>query len=301
MKTHYSNGKLLITAEYLVLDGAISLALPTKYGQSLQVLEETKEVITWKSYDHEEQLWFTVRFSLPDLKILDTADHDKALTLQKILQSAIALNPTFLKEAKGFSVSTHLTFPREWGLGTSSTLINNIAQWANVNAFTLLHNSFGGSGYDIANAQNNTPITYQLKDKDPIVTPVSFNPPFKDQLYFVYLNKKQNSKEGIANYRQLSIDKTRAISEVNQITQQILQCTNVNTFKSLIRAHETLIATTVNLPTVQSIYFSDYSGVVKSLGAWGGDFVLAVGDKDTPAYFKERGFNTIIPFEKMIL
>ena len=36
-KTFYSNGKLLITGEYLVLDGAKALALPTKYGQYLTV------------------------------------------------------------------------------------------------------------------------------------------------------------------------------------------------------------------------------------------------------------------------
>ena len=34
-KTFYSNGKLLITGEYVVLDGAKALALPTKYGQNL--------------------------------------------------------------------------------------------------------------------------------------------------------------------------------------------------------------------------------------------------------------------------
>jgi len=33
MASFYSNGKLLITGEYLVLDGAKALALPTKYGQ----------------------------------------------------------------------------------------------------------------------------------------------------------------------------------------------------------------------------------------------------------------------------
>ena len=33
----YSNGKLLLTAEYLVLDGAKALALPTKFGQDLEV------------------------------------------------------------------------------------------------------------------------------------------------------------------------------------------------------------------------------------------------------------------------
>ena len=35
--TYYSNGKLLITGEYVVLDGATALAIPTKYGQSLCV------------------------------------------------------------------------------------------------------------------------------------------------------------------------------------------------------------------------------------------------------------------------
>ena len=39
-KTFYSNGKLLITAEYLVLDGAKAFALPTKFGQNL-IIEET--------------------------------------------------------------------------------------------------------------------------------------------------------------------------------------------------------------------------------------------------------------------
>ena len=32
-QTFYSNGKLLITGEYVVLDGAKALALPTKFGQ----------------------------------------------------------------------------------------------------------------------------------------------------------------------------------------------------------------------------------------------------------------------------
>jgi hypothetical protein len=62
-------------------------------------------------------------------------------------------------------ISTQLTFPRQWGLGTS-TLIN-IAQWTQINAFTLLKSSFGGSGYDIACAQNDEPIIYQIVDQEP--------------------------------------------------------------------------------------------------------------------------------------
>ena len=37
MQKFYSHGKLLITSEYAVLDGAKALAVPTKLGQSLKV------------------------------------------------------------------------------------------------------------------------------------------------------------------------------------------------------------------------------------------------------------------------
>ena len=37
MDAFYSHGKLLLTGEYLVLDGALALAVPCKLGQSLTV------------------------------------------------------------------------------------------------------------------------------------------------------------------------------------------------------------------------------------------------------------------------
>jgi len=37
LETYRSNGKLLLTGEYVVLDGALSLALPTTLGQRLTV------------------------------------------------------------------------------------------------------------------------------------------------------------------------------------------------------------------------------------------------------------------------
>ena len=36
-QTFYSNGKLLLTGEYVVLDGAKALAVPTRFGQNLIV------------------------------------------------------------------------------------------------------------------------------------------------------------------------------------------------------------------------------------------------------------------------
>ncbi|GAL63796.1 hypothetical protein [Algibacter lectus] len=49
MKEYFSNGKLLISGEYVVLDGAISLAVPTKYGQSLTVENINEAKIIWRS------------------------------------------------------------------------------------------------------------------------------------------------------------------------------------------------------------------------------------------------------------
>ena len=50
-KEFYSNGKLLVTGEYVVLDGALALAIPTKFGQTMKVAPTTGNVIHWKSYD----------------------------------------------------------------------------------------------------------------------------------------------------------------------------------------------------------------------------------------------------------
>ena len=36
------------------------------------------------------------------------------------------------------------------------------------------------------------------------------------------------------------------------------------------------------------------------LGAWGGDFIIASGGLDSPRYFNQKGFKTVITFEEMI-
>ena len=45
----YSNGKLLISGEYVILDGALSLAVPTLFGQYLEILENDSKYIIWTS------------------------------------------------------------------------------------------------------------------------------------------------------------------------------------------------------------------------------------------------------------
>jgi mevalonate kinase len=301
--TFYSNGKLLLTGEYLVLDGAKALALPTKYGQNLTVRPGTNREIIWKSFDSDGSVWFEDRISFDEI-IAEKDPHAPATiksTLVEILHEAYKLNPELIKSG-GYMIETHLTFPKFWGLGTSSTLINNIAQWQNVDAFALLRNSFGGSGYDIACAQNDTPIIYRLENNIPIVDKASFHPTFVANLYFVYLNRKQSSKAAIASYyANREVDFSRRIASIDSITQTLIDTNDIKVFTRLIERHESIMSEILEMETVRETFFRDFEGTVKSLGGWGGDFILAVSASDPRPYFAERGFNTVIPYRDMIL
>ena len=302
-KEFYSNGKLLITGEYLVLDGAKAFALPTKFGQNLIVEKGNNKEIIWKSYDADGSLWFedTIPFSEISNEINIKNESVKS-TLIAILQEAFALNPDFLNLAEGYSISTELGFPKIWGLGTSSTLINNVAQWLQIDAFTLLKNSFGGSGYDIACAQNDNPILYHLEQGKAVVEKVIFNPNFTQNLYFVYLNKKQNSKTAIASYnsnKKDNIEKNIALND--QITFEILNAKTLQEFALAIEKHETKMSLILEIKPVKETLFPDFEGTVKSLGAWGGDFVLVISEENPTSYFASKGFETIIKYNEMIL
>ena len=62
-------------------------------------------------------------------------------------------------DQEGYNIETHLTFPRLWGLGTSSTLINSIGDWLDIDAFELLQKSFG-EVVMILPVQNRTHLLY---------------------------------------------------------------------------------------------------------------------------------------------
>ncbi|WP_191858815.1 GYDIA family GHMP kinase [Hanstruepera ponticola] len=295
---YYSNGKLLLTGEYLVLDGALGLALPTKYGQYLNVETNDSNFINWKSYDQNGEVWFKTILELNDLDSKDSSD-DLTKRLLQILKAALQLNPDFLET--GCSVKTKLTFPKDWGLGTSSTLINNIAQWAQVDPYELLKKTFGGSGYDIACAQHNTAITYRLIEAVRDIQTVNFNPSFKDCLYFVYLNKKQNSRDAIESYRQNTTDLTKDIETINTVTENIITCKTLSDFENLINTHEQILSSILNQKPIKERLFSDFQGSAKSLGAWGGDFILATATENPSAYFKAKGFETVISYNDLIL
>lgn len=299
----------MLTGEYLVLEGATSLAVPTKFGQDLIVEKIKENQLIWASFTNTGDCWFEAVFDLPKLRLVNASFNSEkegsaefiAETLQDILVETRKLNPEFLRSNAGFLVKTNLSFPRDWGLGSSSTLINNIGQWAKVDAFQLLWNSFSGSGYDIANAQNNTSILYEVKNQHPVVKKVDFRPSFSDQLFFVHLNKKQDSKHGIARFKEKQQNVNNEIQLVSEISKQLILEQKLSEFEKLIQEHEKIISSIIELPTVKKRLFPDYFGTLKSLGAWGGDFILATGNKDTPQYFKAKGYTTILRYSDMVL
>lgn len=301
-QTFYSNGKLLITGEYLILDGAKGLALPTKMGQNLIVEDTQTNSIHWNSYDADGSIWLEETLSFQEIQDNIITTESVKATLIKILQVANTMNSNVFNNSEGFAVTTQLSFPRNWGLGTSSTLINNIAQWFQIGAFELLHQSFGGSGYDIACAQNNTPITYSIVNGDPKIEQVVFDPAFTKNLYFVYLNQKRNSKSAIAEYHSNKTSQLSSyITTINELTQGIIKANNLEIFSQLITQHETVLSEILKTETVKATLFPDFDGAVKSLGAWGGDFVLVVSKKNPMPYFVAKGYETVIPYGEMIL
>lgn len=285
------------------MDGALALAVPTRFGQSLTVTPtDTDGTLQWESFDDEGSMWFNARISLTDgLHFSEPSNSSIATRLITMLRAIKDQHPEFFNGHQGYHVKTELDFPRDWGLGTSSTLINNLAQWAKVDPYVLLEATFGGSGYDIGCAKHNTPITYQLENNSRSIIERSFNPDFKDHLYFIYLNKKQNSRDGIAAYRKETGKNTMAFSEINAITNDMLSCSSLDTFQFLMQSHETIISKVINQIPIKTSLFNDFNGSIKSLGAWGGDFILAAYDSYPGAYFSKKGFHTIIPYADMVL
>jgi hypothetical protein len=177
-------------------------------------------------------------------------------------------------------------------------LVNNVAQWANVNPFYIQQKVFGGSGYDIACAQKHNPITYQLANQLPTVLDVAFAPLFHEHLFFVHMNQKQNSRTSIQNHYRGVSDEVR--NALNALTKRFLKTQSASEFQTLMLAHESIISKLIGILPVQETMFSDYQGVVKSLGAWGGDFVLACGPKNSKVYFTEKGHKICIQYSELI-
>lgn len=304
MTTYYSHGKLLISGEYAVLQGAWSLAVPLRFGQTLKAtVEEQARQLLWQSFT-PSGLWFEGTYSLPALNEQSVSDAGISQRLQKILRAAAKLNPNFLNSFPGLRVETFLNFQPEWGLGSSSSLISNIAWWFDIDPIELHFLVSTGSGYDVACARSKTAILYRLKDNKPEVVTHRFDPPFKHHLFFVYLGKKQLSDRSITSLASKIPGLRGIVDRISAISKQMAITQDEEEFGLLMREHEGLVSEALQLPTARDLFFHDTSAPVKSLGAWGGDFVMILW-KESPEeladYLHTRGFFTFFSFDEIIL
>ena len=72
-------------------------------------------------------------------------------------------------------------------------------------------------------------------------------------------------------------------------------------FCNLLDKHERVMSKILELPTVKESLFPDFEGSVKSLGAWGGDFVMVLSKENPTHYFHSKGYETILTYDEMIL
>ncbi len=300
----YSNSKFLITGEYLVMYGAKALALPLKFGQTLHVKSTNANSLVWKAYTPDGE-WFSCEFSLPDLFIIRFDNQALTDKLQEILKVVSDLSPEFISRiSSGAEILTELNFDVNYGMGSSSTLISNIAWWTRTDPYELLDLTFGGSGYDIACARTDSPILFSRSNKAVNIERTDFNPTFRDNIYFVYLGNKQSSSSSIKDFRKNSFFSNDDVKLINHITNEIINATDLKIFDKLIDEHESVLSSILKRPALKQRLFKDLPGSAKSLGAWGGDFVMITWNDSRESlkrYLKTKNMDVYFRFDEVVL
>lgn len=308
--TFRGNGKLLLTGEYFVLDGVAGLAVPTRLGQTLTVTENDGDYLQWNAYAADGTPWYAGHFLRKDGFFSPTRgearprvqSEEVGARICQLLSAAEALRPDCTDKLSGSTVTTRLEFDRAWGLGSSSTLVACLARLLDVDPYALLERTFGGSGYDLACAVNDTPILYERNG--PKVTPLDWHPAWANDTVFVYRNQKQNSREGIRTYRNAKVTE-RERQEVHDLSLAFSSPTlDLRSAAQILHQHESLVAEVIGQDPIQKTRFPDFPGQLKSLGAWGGDFFWALseeGPKKMRKYFNDRGYPTVMGYEELVL
>lgn len=295
----FSPGKLMLTSEYFAIDGALVLAVPTKLGQEFffEEINDERSMVCWEAY-HQNKLWLKAVIDYHNWQVVEANIPSSAEFILKTLKNVQHLSQIKFKNNCTYHLKTNLQFPADYGLGSSSTLMNNLAQWADIDPFHLNSISLGGSGYDIAVAKEKTAVLFRSKPEISYET-VVFDPPFKNELIFIHLNQKQDSREGIRFYK--SKPKSQIlIDEFSDITKKVLLCSELEMFSELMLIHEQKISKFLEIPTVKDRFFADCPVFVKSLGAWGGDFVMSTKFHGYEDYFWGKGFNAVFQWSDII-
>ncbi len=303
MKIFQAHGKLLISSEYMVLFGSKALAVPLQQGQSLhKIRSENRGVFSWNAW-YGDQRWFDATFDTSNLNILDSSDDKTAEYLRQLLLASIEIDPSFQRELIEWDVDTHLEFSPDWGFGSSSTLTALLAKWSEINPLDLHFMISEGSGYDVACAIADGPITYRLRDQGPHYQHVDFIPSFSDHLYFAWLGSKLHTASHLAGMAEKINSDYQTIRWFSSLTEAMIEAPDLITFQDLMEEHEERLASILGLERVSTTRFTGLPGKVKSLGAWGGDFVLIASSTDAKElyeYLYKRDISVVFGFNDLV-
>jgi mevalonate kinase len=293
----------MISGEYLVLHGATALAIPVRFGQNMQVSEKGKKnILAWKT-NVLDKPWFEAEFAIPGFEPKQHNNADSAAYVTQVLAAAKKINPDFLPNTSGYQVECMIDFNIQWGLGSSSSLISNIAYWANVDPLELHAQVSKGSGYDVACARSPKPILFTNSGGEKKVIPVDFSPPFSEKIYFIYLGRKQDSQADVNIFMRETADYRIGIERISIISKEMVNCTNYDNFGRLMNEHEEIMSVVLGKPTLKSSVFSDFPGEIKSLGAWGGDFAMALWPRtryELGEYLSGKNLDTCFSLNEII-
>lgn len=271
------------------MNGAKALAIPTRYGQELCITESTS--FEWLSVDEMGET--RLHLNHAESSIAKTQEEK---TLIEILSSI-----------KGFVPRNRYKmvadFPKDWGLGSSSTLLAVLSDYYGVDPYVLNQQVFHGSGYDIACAFSETPIMYRIHESKPHISSVHLEPRLTESIYFAYLGRKQNSKEAIQHFQHMKHEKEIATEMINEITEEILDKQNYPDWLYLLDKHEELIAKTLKLERVKDNILKGFPFFSKSLGAWGGDFIMILSDApytDIKTELNKKNLQITFPYIEII-
>ena len=72
----------------------------------------------------------------------------------------------------------------------------------------------------------------------------------------------------------------------------------------VMNRHEDIVSSLLNIPPVGKSRFPDFPGTLKSLGAWGGDFIMAASSESEETvrdYFRSKGLGVIFKYLDLAL
>lgn len=281
MKTYYAPGKVLLAGEYLVIKGMEALAFPVKLGQWLKVWSvdtQGNSKVVWEAKNSKGETWFKAEIDSDIMHANSCSDEAVAIDLVHLLQVVKSHKPQ-LFEHKTYRMETECEFPTEYGLGSSSTLVVMLAQWAQIDPFLLQHAVFGGSGYDVAVCQTAKPVVYWLENETPCWSPFALNPEWTSDWFLCFPGQKQNSRHALEETQ----DKIAAVMQdplfkwqLDQILKGLKSPGSKVMLEAGLEMWQGILATVLGLQrSYDDLGISPIQGgVCKYLGAWGGDILL---------------------------